>query len=576
MDEKKGVWRTIRGRRVFIEEGQSLYDAMEKSGKFGKLQGSNRPQVHAKTQTKENKRRYGEIGEEAQRRHKIAEDEITEARRLGSDIREEIAKDTRDYAFGKLKNQKDNIMESQKNINKYMKNNNQRKEYELKMDEHDEEMLESIYTYSNERPKEKNSYYKKIEEKYGKDFAEKKYKELEDKYDIVVGSYTDSEGVSYNSLKEKRTTEQVNREYNELSKKMQADDYYYDFNDDKKLKDLRAEYDTLVAKGQPDVNNWRELVRNNNAEMEKKLQELESKRGKGEYQYNEDKWLDDYYGTFRENEKRNAKIKKESPDEKYEYVEAYAGYKEKFNKHGDYDTWYGSEYTNDEFMEHLTDANWHAERKLIEEAGLTNAQLTKLKNQVKLGQWSADLDMERTRRLINEVKGSNKSKGDKVREIKAQNSYTSKELKEKYGTDDVDIINAGKSSDERVSKKEDALAKSKLIEHYKNGQGVSDDWFTEEAKKIGMPYDEIGEEVYKRKGIALDSTDNKIKEIVARKEKEKFENLLNKFKKMQDDDNVSSEEKKFARGEFERLEKEIKRYADYEKYFKIMSNSRSN
>ena len=107
-------------------------------------------------------------------------------------------------------------------------------------------------------------------------------------------------------------------------------------------------------------------------------------------------------------------------------------------------------------------------------------------------------------------------------------------------------------------------------------QGVDDDWFTEEAKKLGMSYDEIGEEVYKRKGIALNSTNSKIKEVVARKEKEKFENILNKFKKMQDDDNVSSEEKKFARGEYKRLEEEIKRYADYEKYFKIMSNNRSN
>lgn len=29
-----GVWRTIKGRRVFIEEGQSLTEAMKKSGKF--------------------------------------------------------------------------------------------------------------------------------------------------------------------------------------------------------------------------------------------------------------------------------------------------------------------------------------------------------------------------------------------------------------------------------------------------------------------------------------------------------------------------------------------------------------
>lgn len=30
-----GVWRTVGGRRIFIADGQSLVDAMNKSGKFG-------------------------------------------------------------------------------------------------------------------------------------------------------------------------------------------------------------------------------------------------------------------------------------------------------------------------------------------------------------------------------------------------------------------------------------------------------------------------------------------------------------------------------------------------------------
>lgn len=37
-EEKKGIWRTVRGRRVFIEEGQSLSEAMLKSGKFKETQ----------------------------------------------------------------------------------------------------------------------------------------------------------------------------------------------------------------------------------------------------------------------------------------------------------------------------------------------------------------------------------------------------------------------------------------------------------------------------------------------------------------------------------------------------------
>lgn len=37
MNDEKGVWRTIRGRRIFIANGQSLGEAMAKSGKFKNL-----------------------------------------------------------------------------------------------------------------------------------------------------------------------------------------------------------------------------------------------------------------------------------------------------------------------------------------------------------------------------------------------------------------------------------------------------------------------------------------------------------------------------------------------------------
>lgn len=34
MAEQKGAWRTVRGRRIFIAEGEDLATAMKKSGKF--------------------------------------------------------------------------------------------------------------------------------------------------------------------------------------------------------------------------------------------------------------------------------------------------------------------------------------------------------------------------------------------------------------------------------------------------------------------------------------------------------------------------------------------------------------
>lgn len=39
MAEQKGVWRTVRGRRIFIGEGEDLTTAMKKSGKFKSVFG---------------------------------------------------------------------------------------------------------------------------------------------------------------------------------------------------------------------------------------------------------------------------------------------------------------------------------------------------------------------------------------------------------------------------------------------------------------------------------------------------------------------------------------------------------
>lgn len=55
MVEPKGVWRTVRGRRIWIGEGQSLEDAMKKSGKFDlKKKVSNADEVRKKVEEMRN------------------------------------------------------------------------------------------------------------------------------------------------------------------------------------------------------------------------------------------------------------------------------------------------------------------------------------------------------------------------------------------------------------------------------------------------------------------------------------------------------------------------------------------
>lgn len=169
--------------------------------------------------------------------------------------------------------------------------------------------------------------------------------------------------------------------------------------------------------------NWREQVKRNNELMEKELED---------YKKNHDisRESDGYYEIFRNNERRNAKIKQEAPTEPYEYVEAYAGYHDKSYKLAgtkmsgkdvvEYGTksWTGKEYTNDEFMEHLTDSNWHQERKMLEEAKLTNEELSYIKDHTTLSQWSVGEELtgsKNTQKMIDEAKDYSKY-AKKIRE----------------------------------------------------------------------------------------------------------------------------------------------------------------
>ena len=159
---------------------------------------------------------------------------------------------------------------------------------------------------------------------------------------------------------------------------------------------------------------WRTQIKSNKDKLEKDLQDFKEKNKNN---MTDEKTQKEYYELFRKNERENAKLKREEPNEKYEYVEAYAGYKDKFN-----DTWGedGSKekvasakmYTNDEFMEHLEDANWHRERQLLEDANLTNKELEYIKNRTNVSAWGVENlnGKEEVDALIKEAK-ENANKG---------------------------------------------------------------------------------------------------------------------------------------------------------------------
>lgn len=117
-------------------------------------------------------------------------------------------------------------------------------------------------------------------------------------------------------------------------------------------------------------------------------------------------------------------------------------------------------------------------------------------------------------------------------------------------------------------RKHDSGEITKLKDRYKNTQGVSDDWFTEEGRKLGMKDEDIADAIYERKGAeAQGSTDDNIKRIIAGKEKDKWQKQLDKYEKMIDDPNVGEWDKQFAKSELQGVKNKIEEYANWEAEF---------
>ena len=80
-------------------------------------------------------------------------------------------------------------------------------------------------------------------------------------------------------------------------------------------------------------------------------------------------------------------------------------------------------------------------------------------------------------------------------------------------------------------RKHDAAQIGKLKDRYQKTRGVSDDWFTEEGRKLGMKDEDIADAIYTKKGAeAQGSTDDNIKRIIANKEKQHYERLIKEYK----------------------------------------------
>lgn len=290
---------------------------------------------------------------------------------------------------------------------------------------------------ASDKLSEKEKLDKELEEKYGHSFPYHKETIEEKKYKEEVAKH----------FKDKDMKEEIRKAKEEGQKRYKEE-----------LKEKEQKNGTQ---------NWQEQIKANNAKMEKDVTDLQNKineyRNKSaqsdnaieKYQYlkEADKLQDQYYERFRENERENAKIKAqyEKPGDAYIQTDAHAGYKEKFNN-----TW-GEDgmgdkvvsakmYTNDEFMEHLEDANWHGERRQLLDANLTNQELAYIKDRTKVSAWGVEnlTGKEQVDKLIKEAKSAKAHDVDMSKT--ATNEYMNDKIRQNSGKDSGAKVKSGNNT----------------------------------------------------------------------------------------------------------------------------------
>lgn len=117
-------------------------------------------------------------------------------------------------------------------------------------------------------------------------------------------------------------------------------------------------------------------------------------------------------------------------------------------------------------------------------------------------------------------------------------------------------------------RKHDASEITKLKDRYEKSQGVSDDWFTEEGRKLGMKDEDIANAIYIKKGAeAQGSTDDNIKRIIANTEKQHYERLIKEYKDAINNPKTGEWDREFMKSELPGLENKAEMFANYEAEF---------
>lgn len=534
-----GVIRMVGGRRIFIKDGQSLSDAMIQSGKFkgqktkpGMRESYREEKDKDKEEVKKLRDEYEKDtkNDEKLKAYLDKQDEYldkyeeykdkTELKRetepLREDYRNKQFEERQKEAVDKLnKNAEDGVLNDIKDFLSGREDydgsredfiNDLSKEWNVDRDK----VEDMLHEESAKSPRNFNNPSKATQKQVEDMMNDEDYqKKLNKEVNELVGNATPREKSNFERAKEEK--EKLEQEMKDLENSWLTHYNESNFNDEEwrkksdELMNARNEKREAFDKAFKDYINladdkdlsWQDKVRRNDIAQEEELAKLKEKQHSPEYMFHQDKWRDDYYGTFEKYEQENAKLKEANakPEDLYEPISSYYSFNkkrhelsgDKMNDDGSVAEWgdkkfTGKDYTNDEFMEHLEDANWHTERRMLETAGLTNQELSYIKDKVTLDSYGADLDRDKTQKLIDEAKA--KFRGND----KSNEKINSREFKASMG--EVDI------PDDFVAQFNDY---AKRQEEKKSTNQTMNDAIREKASKSKIDYDNIDNyEVYEQ------------------------------------------------------------------------------
>lgn len=231
---KTGVWRTVGGRRIFIATGESLEEAMRKSGKFGKSSTIGEPLPAMSTYLEKHGVNYADLDSDEVREY------LKEYRRTGKIESLENSKDSK----GPGKIQKEYGLKDVRNemyVDQYKKGEMDTAEFRQKMLQGGES-IETVdkaiaKSLSNDTDKKIAELEKKRDaETWNSPVARDAQKEI-DKLKKQNVNKLESSKLAY---------EKAQAEYDKLSKQLDGMDYFSD--EAKPLRDKRsAVYDEMAS-----------------------------------------------------------------------------------------------------------------------------------------------------------------------------------------------------------------------------------------------------------------------------------------------------------------------------------------